>query len=134
MFFRLFILFTLIPIIELALLIEVGSKFGTFNTIMLIITTGVAGALLAQSQGLVVMRKIQEEISLGRPPAGELIDGLFVLVGGILLITPGLITDFLGFVMLFPASRNLIKQWLIHKVNNNISRGNTNFFSINFFK
>ncbi len=120
MFFRLFILFTLIPIIELALLIEVGSRIGTFNTILLIITTGIAGALLAQSQGLAVIHKMQVEASLGRPPAGELFDGLFVLVGGILLITPGLITDLLGFIFLFPKSMDLINQWIIKKVYNYI--------------
>ena len=101
---------------------------------MLIITTGVVGALLAQSQGLAVIRKIQEEISFGRPPAGELFDGLFILLGGVLLITPGLVTDFVGFILLFPGSRNLIKIWLLNKVKENISRGQTDFTSINFFR
>lgn len=134
MFLRLFILFTLVPVIELAILIEVGSKIGTFNTIMLIITTGIIGALLTQSQGLTVIRKIQEEINFGRPPANELFDGLFILVGGVLLITPGLVTDIIGFIFLLPASRYLIKQWLIRKVQSNISRGETNFISIDFFR
>lgn len=134
MFLRLFILFTLVPVIELAILIEVGSKIGTFNTIMLIITTGIIGALLAQSQGLAVIRKIQEEISFGRPPANELFDGLFILVGGVLLITPGIVTDIIGFIFLLPASRYLIKQWLARKVQSNISRGETNFISIDFFR
>ncbi len=134
MFLRLFILFTLVPIIELAVLIEIGSRVGTFHTIMLIITTGVAGALLAQSQGLAVIRKMQEEISFGRPPAGELFDGLFVLVGGVLLITPGILTDIIGFIFLLPITRNLIKQWLMRKIQNNIARGETDFISINFFR
>lgn len=134
MFLRFFLLFTIVPIIELAILIEVGSKIGTFNTMMLIVTTGVIGALLAQSQGLAVIRHIQEEVSLGRPPADKLFDGLFVLVGGVLLITPGLVTDIIGFLFLFPASRNLIKRWLLKKVKENISRGETNFININFFK
>ncbi|HJP19737.1 MAG TPA: FxsA family protein [Nitrospinota bacterium] len=134
MFLRLFILFALVPMIELAILIEIGSRVGTFHTIMLIITTGLVGALLAQSQGLAVIRKIQEELSFGRPPAGELFDGLFVLVGGVLLITPGILTDVIGFTLLLPVTRNLIKQWLILKIQNNISRGETNFTSINFFR
>ena len=134
MFLRLFILFTFVPIIELAILIEIGSRVGTFHTIMLIITTGIVGALLAQSQGLAVIRKIQEELSFGRPPAGELVDGLFVLVGGLLLVTPGIITDIVGFVLLLPITRNIIKQWLIMKIKSNISRGNRDFTSINFFR
>ncbi len=134
MFLKLFILFTLVPIIELAILIEIGGKFGTFNTIMLIISTGVVGALLAQSQGLIVIRKIQEEISSGRPPATELLDGFFVLIGGTLLITPGLVTDIAGFILLFPGSRNLIKKWLLAKIKTSISMGETNFFNIHFFR
>jgi UPF0716 protein FxsA len=134
MFLRLFILFTFVPIIELAILIEIGSRVGTFHTIMLIITTGIVGALLAQSQGLAVIRKIQEELSFGRPPAGELVDGLFVLVGGLLLVTPGIITDIVGFVLLLPITRNIIKQWLIRKIQSNISRGSRDFTSINFFR
>jgi len=134
MFLRLFILFTLVPIIELAILIEIGSRIGTFHTIMLIITTGIVGALLAQSQGLAVIRKMQEEISFGRPPSGELFDGLFVLVGGVLLITPGIVTDIIGFILLLPATRNFIKQWFVRKVQNGISRGETDFISINFFR
>ena len=134
MFLKLFILFTLVPIIELAILIEIGGKFGTLNTVMLILTTGVAGALLAQSQGLIVIRKIQEEISSGRPPATELLDGFFVLIGGTLLITPGLVTDIAGFILLFPVSRNLIKKWLLAKIKTRISRGETNFFNIHLFR
>ena len=134
MFLRLFILFTFVPIIELAILIEIGSRVGTFHTIMLIITTGIVGALLAQSQGLAVIRKIQEELTFGRPPAGELVDGLFVLVGGLLLVTPGIITDIVGFVFLLPITRSFIKQWLIMKIKSNISRGNRDFTSINFFR
>ena len=134
MFLRLFILFTLVPIIELAILIEIGSRIGTFHTIMLIITTGIVGALLAQSQGLAVIRKMQEEISFGRPPSGELFDGLFVLVGGVLLITPGIVTDIIGFILLLPATRNFIKQWFVRKMQNGISRGETDFISINFFR
>ncbi len=134
MFLRLLILFTLVPMIELSILIEIGTRVGTFHTIMLIIMTGIVGALLAQSQGLAVIRKMQEEISLGRPPAGELFDGLFVLVGGILLITPGLLTDIIGFTFLFPVTRNLIKRWLMRKVYENISRGETNFINVKFFR
>ena len=134
MFLKFFILFTLVPMIELAILIEIGSRVGTFHTIMLIVSTGVVGALLAQSQGLAVIRKIQEEISFCRPPADELFDGLFVLVGGVLLITPGILTDLIGFAFLLPVTRNIIKQWFILKIQNNIVRGETNFTSINFFR
>lgn len=122
-FLRLLLLFTLIPLLELALLIEVGRHIGTLFTIGLVIFTGIVGALLAKSQGLAVLKRISEEFSEGRLPADELFDGLFILVGGALLLTPGLLTDTLGFTLILPPTRTLIKAWVKRKARRMIEGG-----------
>lgn len=113
---KLLLFFLLLPAAELALLIEVGVRIGTLPTLALIAGTGVVGAFLARSQGLRVLRHIQSEVAIGRLPAGSLVDGGIILLAGILLITPGLLTDALGFLCLIPASRKLIKSLLSRKL------------------
>lgn len=112
MFIRLLILFTFVPITELYVLIEVGSMIGTMPTVALIFLTGVAGAYLARMQGFALINRIQNEMNQGRVPKGELLDGAMILVGGVLLLTPGFCTDLLGFSFLVPLTRNLYKGWL----------------------
>ena len=109
---RLILLFTLVPALELALLIEVGSRIGTAATIGLVIATGVLGAALARQQGLQVLRRIQTELGAGRLPASSLVDGVIVLLAGALLVTPGILTDVLGILCLVPSFRSLIKARL----------------------
>ena len=113
MFLKLILLFILMPIIEIALLIEIGGRIGTFKTILIVIITGIIGAALAKQQGISVIRKIKEETAFGNMPAESLFNGVFILIGGILLLTPGLITDFIGFALLIPLSRNVIKNFVI---------------------
>jgi len=86
MFFKFFILFTVIPIAELYLLIKIGGMIGALNTVLIIFLTAVIGAYLAKTQGFVVLRKINQSLNEGRLPARELMDGLFVLLGRILYI------------------------------------------------
>ncbi len=109
---RLILLFTLVPALELALLIEVGSRIGTAATIGLVVATGVLGAALARQQGLLVLRRIQAELSAGRLPASSLVDGVIVLMAGALLVTPGILTDVLGILCLVPGFRSLVKARL----------------------
>ncbi len=109
MFFRLFLLFTLVPAIELYLIIKVGSVIGAFNTILLIIFTGVVGAYYARQQGFRVVSNIQWKMQQGTVPGDDLVNGAMLLVGGAFLITPGFITDFAGFSLIFPPSREAIK-------------------------
>ncbi len=108
----LFLLFVLTPVVELYLLIKVGSYIGALNTILIVIFTGIAGAYLARSQGIRILNKINDDLSSGLIPAESLIDGLFVLIGGILLITPGIITDIIGFLLVIPATRAILKRYL----------------------
>jgi UPF0716 protein FxsA len=110
MIFRLFLLFTLLPVLELVLLIEIGRKIGTLPAILLVLGTGILGTLLAKSQGLGVIHRMGMELNAGRLPAEELVEGFFILVGGILLATPGIMTDLAGFFLLFPLSRHWLKE------------------------
>lgn len=119
----LILLFIAVPVIELTLLLKVGQYIGAVNTMAIVIITGVAGAFLAKLQGLLTLHKIQVEMNQGRMPADRLLDGLLILCCGILLLTPGFITDIIGFMGLIPFTRNLFKRWLRQKIENMISDG-----------
>jgi len=112
MFIRLLAVFIVIPLIELIILIKVGSYIGLWPTILIVVLTGIVGASLARYQGFIIINKIRADVSSGRVPARELIDGLLVLIGGIVLLTPGFITDICGFILLIPFTRNLIKGFV----------------------
>lgn len=102
---RLALLFIAVPLVELMLLIELGQRVGLGPTIGLVVLTGAAGASLARAQGLRTLFAFQEASAAGRLPAQELQDGLAILVGGALLLTPGLLTDIVGFSLLVPFTR-----------------------------
>lgn len=119
----LILLFTVVPVVELALLIKVGQHIGVAYTLGIVIITGVTGAFLAKLQGLLTLRRIQDDINQGIMPADKLFDGFLILCSGILLLTPGFITDLMGFMGLIPFTRKLIKGWLGRKVKNMISEG-----------
>jgi UPF0716 protein FxsA len=110
MLFKLFLLFTLVPVIELSLLIKIGSIIGLFNTITIVILTAMIGAYMVRTEGFGVMTRMQKDMQLGVFPAEELINGAMILVAGALLLTPGFFTDIIGFLMVFPVSRNVIKR------------------------
>jgi UPF0716 protein FxsA len=109
---RLILLFTIVPLAELFILIKIGSHIGGFNTILLVFMSAMLGALLAHRQGLRTLQQIQLSLSQGQIPAEELIDGVLILVGGILLVTPGVLTDLFALVLLFPSTRTYFKRWL----------------------
>ena len=112
MLFKLFLLFTVIPFIELALLIKIGTMIGLFETILIIVITGMAGALMVRSAGIECLFRIQKNMDSGIIPTDDLFSGLLILVAGAFLLTPGLITDAAGFVLLVPVSRELVKKFL----------------------
>lgn len=109
---RLLLAFTLIPLLELYLLVKVGEVVGTLPTIAIVISTGVLGAWLTRLEGLRVLRRVQVELGEGKLPTSALIDGLLILVAGVLLVTPGLITDCCGFFLLVPPLRALVRARL----------------------
>lgn len=116
MFIKLLAIFIFVPLLEIYILIEAGQIIGVAPTIALILMTGIAGAWLARSQGLELLRRIQNETARGVMPAAALIDGALVLVGGLLLLTPGFFTDLLGFSFLVPLTRDfwrkILSAWL----------------------
>lgn len=107
---RLLLLFVLVPAIELALLLELGRHIGTLATLGLIAATGLLGAFLARRQGLGVLRKIRLEAEEGRIPAGPIADGVMILLAAALLVTPGILTDAVGFLCLIPSTRRAIRR------------------------
>ena len=116
MLLKLFLAFTIIPIIEIFLLIEIGSMFGALTAVTLVILTGFFGAFLARMQGLQTLYRIQESLREGRMPSGELLDALLIVIAGLVLLTPGFLTDSAGFLLLIPATRNFIKYWLRRQI------------------
>ena len=112
MFIKLFLVFIFVPVMEIYVLLSVGSLIGLWPTIGLILATGIAGAQLARVQGISVLFSIQQELAQGRMPTSELIDAAMILAGGLLLLTPGFCTDLKGFLLLAPFSRKPLKQYL----------------------
>lgn len=127
MFVRLLLLFSIIPLLELALLIKMGSLVGVLPTILLVCVTGVTGAYLAKSQGFKILAQVRDHLQHGQIPADHLIEGMLIMIGGLLLLTPGLITDLSGFLLLVPATRRLIARWGKRKFTQWIERGSMHF-------
>ncbi len=131
MIFRLILLFTVMPLIELYLLIQVGRYLGSFQTIMIVLITGIIGGLLARSQGLSVHRQIKVDLQNGIIPTDSLIDGFFILIAGALLITPGMITDVFGFILMIPFFRGWLKKRLKEILKRKFESGQFQYYSNN---
>jgi UPF0716 protein FxsA len=114
-FCLLLVLFTLVPLGELALLLQVKESIGIGPTLGLVLFTGVVGAALAKRQGLEALRRIHEDMAKGATPAAGLLDGALILVAGAVLVTPGIVTDIFGFALLLPPVRrglgSLVARW-----------------------
>lgn len=130
MLLKFFLAFTIIPFLEIFLLIKVGSYLGAFNTLTIVILTGLLGAFLARSQGLQTMFRVKESLIRGAIPAEEMLDALLIFLAGILLLTPGFLTDIAGLLILIPRTRSLFKAWLRKKFNEwiNQQRINVTFY------
>lgn len=116
MFGLLVLLFIGVPLLEVALLVKLGTVIGFWETIALQVFTGFAGAALARWQGFMVWMRIQESLDRGEVPAGDAIDGLLILAAGLTMLTPGLITDATGFLLLFPPTRAAFKRFVYLKL------------------
>jgi UPF0716 protein FxsA len=132
---RLMLLMTLLPALELTLLIKVhgffaasyGGFFGLLVTVGTIVLTGIVGANLARAQGLGLIKRLQENMSSGKVPTDEAIDGVMILVGGAMLLTPGFITDFSGLTMLFTPTRRIYKTKILAWAKKKIASGEFQF-------
>lgn len=112
-FRSLLFLFLAVPLLEIYLLIKVGSFFGAFVTVFLVVATAVTGAWLIRLQGLATWQRVQNSMQRGELPAIEMLEGLILLVSGALLLTPGFFTDIIGFICLVPAFRRRIALYLV---------------------
>jgi UPF0716 protein FxsA len=119
----LLILFIVVPAIEIYFLFQVSDLIGGWNTVMTIIATGFVGAHYARQQGIEVLSRLQRSVESGKPPAGELIDGAMLLIGGAFLITPGFLTDATGFALILPFTRALIKKKVLEFIRMKVERG-----------
>lgn len=125
---RLILIFIVVPLIEILLLIEIGNRIGALNTILVIVLTAILGASMMRHQGFTIMRNIQRDLSEGRMPTVELINGALVLVGGIVLLTPGFFTDAVGFILLIPATRGFIRKKIQRRIRRKIESGDIHIF------
>nr|HID59793.1 FxsA family protein [Desulfobacterales bacterium] len=126
MLLKLFLAFTVVPFLELYLLIKIGQYLGAFNTVLIVIGTGFWGAYLAKIQGLRTMIRVREALDRGELPADEMLDALLIFIAGVVLITPGLITDITGLLILLPKTRLMFKRWLRKKLDQWAARNRAN--------
>lgn len=111
-----FLAFLLMPVIEIAILIQVGSAIGVLMTVMLILLTAALGTTLLRVQGLSILLRGRSALESRRVPTHEIAEGLALAIGGALLLTPGFVTDSIGFSLLVPASRRLLINWVAKRV------------------
>jgi UPF0716 protein FxsA len=121
---RLALLFIGLPLLELYILIKIGSYLGAFQTIALIIFSGVLGLLLARLEGLRTLHQIRQNLSQGILPAEEMLDSVLIFAGGVLFVVPGVITDFAALVLLIPFTRTIFKRWLRRRFDGMVAKGN----------
>ncbi len=120
-------LFIVLPITEVWLIVQVARATSWATTFLIVIATGIIGTAMARHQGWKIWGRIRGALGRGELPGDDLLDGFFLLVGGILLITPGLITDSVGFILLIPLTRALIRNYVKMRLKKSIRRGTTRF-------
>jgi UPF0716 protein FxsA len=120
---RLGCLFILVPLVELALLIQVGQWIGVWPTVALVAVTGVLGVVLVRQEGVRTMARIQGQLSRGELPHEAMLDGACLLVAGAFLMTPGVLTDVLAFSLLLPPARRLIQRWIVARLKRGLEEG-----------
>ena len=133
MFKALFILFIVIPIVEIALLLQVSEVIGGWSTLALVIITAFIGAKLVKQQGIHALGNVQQQMAQGQMPAQDLFAGLCIIIAGVLLLTPGVMTDALGFLLLTPAVRSGLAKNLMAQAQAKMGNPNqSSFYSSSF--
>jgi len=112
----LLLLFVLVPLTDLVLLLFAGSWLGPWPTFGIVVLTGIVGSILARREGVGVLVQLQQDMARGIPPASRLVETALVFAGGILLLTPGFLTDVAGFAMILPPTRRVLAPVLIREV------------------
>ena len=121
---RLLFLFILVPLLELYILIKIGGYLGAFPTVALVVFMALLGIVLARFEGLRTLQQIRHSLAQGIVPAEEMVDGVLIFIGGILLIIPGVLTDLFALVLLIPYTRTIFKRWLRRRFDRIIASGN----------
>lgn len=111
--FALFLILVALPIAEITLLMTLGGIIGVIPTILAVILTAIVGANLVRSQGFELWQRLQQQLAQGQMPTQALMEGMMILAGGLLLLTPGFITDLMGLLCLLPLSRMLVIKFLM---------------------
>ncbi|WP_024851788.1 FxsA family protein [Hydrogenovibrio kuenenii] len=122
MFKVFFLMFLLVPLVELYVLIEVGSVIGALPTILLTIFTAIVGAGLMKNQGVATLQRAQQSLAMGRAPETEMMEGMFIFLGGLFLLIPGFITDTFGLLFLIPPIRQFLARKFILQRQSNYAR------------
>ena len=120
---KLALLFVIVPLLELALLIQIGQVVGFLPTMVLVVVTGIVGAWLARLEGLKTLWKLRDDLARGQLPGQAIIDGMSILMGATLLLTPGVITDFVGLILLLPPTRYAIQRFARNRLKQQIKDG-----------
>ena len=118
MFFLLLLLFLAVPLAEILVIVDVAQRTGIIETIALLLIVSILGAWLVKSEGMGVIRKIQFQLIQGQIPNKELLDGGLILIAGVLMLTPGFITDVVGLLLLFPLTRPIIRRLFFKRIVN----------------
>lgn len=127
MFGKLFILFAILPIIEIAVLINVGEQIGGWNTVALVIISAFIGAFLVRREGIATLTQAQQKMQTGEMPGQEMAEGLLLVIAGVLLVTPGFITDAFGLLLSFPLTRPLIAKSLMKQISVKVVTSHSQF-------
>jgi len=109
----LFVLFVVLPLAELYVIIQIGQAIGIIPTLLLLLADSIAGTMLMKSQGRAAWRRFNEANAEGRIPAREVADGALIILGGAFLLTPGFLTDIIGFLLLIPPTRAMFRKTVI---------------------
>lgn len=126
MFFKLFLMFTVIPFVEVTLLLQLSKYLGIGSTIFMVLFSGLLGAYFVRREGFTIWFRLQKELQEGRVPSDQIFNGLLLLIAGIVLVTPGLLTDALGYILIIPYTREIVKKIIVERVKkkyNNVSNG-----------
>lgn len=118
----------ILPAMEVGILVWAGGQIGPWWVVLLILATGLIGTLLARQQGTEAIRRAKQAMSYGEAPQEEILDGICILVGSALLLTPGFLTDAIGFLLLLPQTRKPIKKWMVKMLKEMMERGNVSIF------
>jgi UPF0716 protein FxsA len=130
--FLLFVIFIVVPIAELYVIIKIGEAIGVLPTIALLILDSILGSMLMRHQGRAAWWRFNKALTEGRVPGREVIDGVLVIFGGALLLTPGFLTDILGAILLVPPTRALVRAVLVRRYGSRLVAGATSGAEVRF--